>query len=301
MNSDLLRLLACPDCLGPLAEEADRLRCAACGASYDVNGGIPFLYPGGMDYAHLRAERHLANVMKSVESLPTESYRLAQWDLSKQEFWAMVAGNVRPSPCVLVNIGCGYDQHFKQFEQRGDLFVNFDLVPDMLVELRDKAGARSCVCGDINRLPFHRGAFDHVVSIDVIHHESDNLDGILRAFWDLLKPGGKLFLEDPNAWGLFQMAKSMVLPRPLYRVLRSSWHRVKRSAHAPADYEFPTNVRKVVARLRCLGFQDVKIYPHRAYPNIGRASHQLYRALSRSEYVRKYHNYHYMLSATRPY
>jgi hypothetical protein len=108
-----------------------------------------------------------------------------------------------------------------------------------------------------------------------------------------------LFLEDPNAWGLFQMSKSIFMPRPMYRGLRSAWHTLRRSEHRPADYEFPTNVWQVMSMLRELGFRDVTAHPHTAYPSIGAAGYGVYRMLSGFEYVRTYHNYHYLLSAAR--
>ena len=64
-------------------------------------------------------------------------------------------------------------------------------------------------------------------------------------------------------------------------------------------YEFPTDVWRVVSLLEDLGFREVDVHPHTAYPNIGRLRYGLYRALGRFRRVRRYHNYHYMLSAVR--
>jgi len=251
-----------------------------------------------MDTAHLREEENLASMMRTRRLSPREEFNLSQWNLSKREFWSRVRLEARRSPGTFVNIGCGYDDRSREIEQQGNTFINFDLIYDMLSELQGK-GAKSCVGGDINRLPFKKGMFDYVVSIDVIHHECDDLPDLLRSFRDLLKPGGMLFLEDPNAWGLFQMWKSMLLPRPLYRYLRSSYHRARRSSHRPADYEFPTNPRRVASILKSLGFGDLSFHAHTAYPCTSPAGYRIYSILGRSDYIRKNHNYHYMLSATR--
>src|SRR3954454_21297461 len=40
MDAELLKLLRCPECHRPL-DEAERLRCPGCGASYPMTGGIP--------------------------------------------------------------------------------------------------------------------------------------------------------------------------------------------------------------------------------------------------------------------
>jgi hypothetical protein len=121
----------------------------------------------------------------------------------------------------------------------------------------------------------------------------------LGSFRDLLKPKGTLLLEDPNAWGLFQMSRSIFMPRFVYRSLRSVFHTLKGSTHRPADYEFPTNVWRVMTILRELGFENIKCYPHTAYPTISERKHRIYCSLGGSKCVRKYHNYHYMLSAVR--
>jgi SAM-dependent methyltransferase len=203
-------------------------------------------------------------MMKRKPSSRKDEHNVRQWDRSKDEFWSMVKGEVEPPPGCIVNIGCGYDRRFVEFEKQGYLFVNFDLV-----------------------------------CIDVIHHESEQLHGILAAFHALLKPGGRLFLEDPNAWGMFQMAKSILLPRPVYRLLRSTYHHVKRSSHRPAEYEFPTSVWKVRKLLREVGFSGIRLHPNESYPCVGPSAYAAYRVFRKIEYVKTYHNYHYMLSAEK--
>lgn len=298
-NPALMQFLACPDCGGELSESSARLKCCSCSAEYKIRQGIPLLYSKNTDFAHLHEEEHLATMMKSPRLNAKEKFSAAQWDASKQEFWSTVQNAVEQSPKAFINIGCGYDERFREVEQRGNTFVNFDMIYDMLFDLQGRVSARSCVAGDINHLPFKKSAFDYVISIDVVHHENENLLELLQSFRDLLKPGGTLFLEDPNAWGLFQMSKSIFLPRPFYRFLRSRYHQLRRSEHRPADYEFPTNVWSVMSMLKQLGFREIKAYPHTAYPCIGEASYGVYRLLSGFDFVRKYHNYHYMLSATR--
>jgi len=297
-NPALLLLVVCPGCGGELAESAGCLTCARCGKSYKIRQGIPLLYPPDAHIDHLHEEEDLARMMKR-RPIPEEQFSLLQWQKSKQEFWSVVRANIETPPKLFVNIGCGYDASFREFEQQGHTFVNFDVTYDMLSSLRRDFGGRSCVAGDVNCLPFKKGTFDYVVSIDLIHHESGKLLALLESFRDLLKPGGILFLEDPNAWGLFQMAKSILLPKPVYRTLRSTYHRLKGTSHGPADYEFPTSVWKVKDVLRTLGFERIRVYPNIAYPGISEASFRLYRSLGRSDFVRKYHNYHYIISAVR--
>lgn len=299
INPELLELLVCPTCRAALTQRPQRLQCTDCAAFFEVKQGIPVLLSGEINTEHLEEEQNLAQMMKSREHLPAEQFNLNQWALSKREFWAMVRSVVSGPQKKFVNIGCGFDPSFMPFEEQGHTFVNLDLVFDMLADLRSDFGAKSCVNGDVNSIPLKAGAFDYVISIDVIHHECERLPELLGSFRDLLKPKGTLFLEDPNAWGLFQMSKSIFMPRFVYRSLRSTYHTLKRSTHRPADYEFPTNVWRVMAILRNLGFDDIKCYPHTAYPTVSERSHRIYKSLSGSNFVRRYHNYHYMLSAVR--
>jgi len=295
-NPQLLYFLACPTCGSELFEAEDSLTCTYCGKEYKVKTGIPLLYPDNMDLEHLRREEDLAKMMKRPRLSRKDRFSSDQWKDSKREFWGMVRDNIAAPPGSFINVGCGYDTHFGDFEQAGYTFVNFDIVYHTLYDLQRNFGARSCAAGDINSLPFKKNSFDYVVCIDVIHHENDKLPVLLESFRNLLKPGGILFLEDLNAWGMFQFAKSVLLPRPLYRFLRSTYHRLGRSAHRPADYEFPTSVWRVKGMFEELGFCGIRVYPNEAYPGIDPVSFQVYKLFSRIEWVRKYHNYHYMLS-----
>jgi SAM-dependent methyltransferase len=296
-NPNLIDLLACPSCGGDLQTAGSHLACAACKAAYPIISGIPSLYPPGMDLKHLRQESLLAQMMRRKQATATDRFKAAQWQQSKIEFWDIVRAQLAPPPKSLLNIGCGYDTHFISFEQAGYTFVNFDLVHDMLVDLKTNAGATACVAGDMGRLPFKAEAFDCVTCIDVIHHECDKMNLVLESVYALLRPGGFLFLEDPNAWGLFQMAKSALLPRRLYRWIRSIYHKHRPSDHKPADYEYPTSVWEVTAALQRLGFKNITHYPNESYPCIGRTAYRTYALLKGFNRIRKYHNYHYMLCA----
>jgi hypothetical protein len=43
IDDELLRILACPACLGTLAQREARLCCAACGRRYPIEDGVPVL------------------------------------------------------------------------------------------------------------------------------------------------------------------------------------------------------------------------------------------------------------------
>ena len=301
VNSQLIDFLACPDCSSDITIHDEQLMCINCKRSFEVRNGIPCLYSSSINVAHLHEEESLAEKMRRDPSDKKDQFNFAQWEKSKQAFWRMVKNCVKGNEKAYINIGCGYDSNYIEYEKNGNIFVNFDLVYKMLASLKQDYGAKSCVAGDINQLPFKKAVFDYVISIDVIHHECDNVKSIIKSFADILKPDGILFLEDPNAWGIFQVPKSIILPRKLYQLTRRIYHKLKKSSHSPADYEFPTSVWKTKDLLENLGFTDIEVYPNNSYPCISANAFQIYKLLSSIEYIKKYNNYHYMISAKKKY
>lgn len=301
VNPGFMEYLQCPECSHNLNEASNSLICSNCQIEYEIRNGIPLMYPANIDMEHLEEEESLATKMKNREVISEEEFNLKQWSVSKKDFWDVVDKNLPTSPGLFVNIGCGYDSSFSKLEKRGHTFINFDMVSDMLESLQNDFGGKLGIAGDVNKMPFKREIFDVAISIDLIHHENeqDKLFTLLGSFHKLLKPGGTLILSDPNAWGIFQMAKSIFIPKSLYRFLRSTYHNIKKTEHRPADYEFPTNIWKVKGILRELGFHTIKAYPNSAYPTISEKSFNIYTLLSRFEYIRKYHNYHYILTAIK--
>ncbi len=76
-----------------------------------------------------------------------------------------------------------------------------DLSPDMLVVARENVesgnvgGGVALVLGDAKRLPFPDGAFDAVVSHNMLHHLPDPLPLVDEAF-RVAKPDGAVFIRD---------------------------------------------------------------------------------------------------------
>jgi hypothetical protein len=48
------------------------------------------------------------------------------------------------------------------------------------------------------------------------------------------------------------------------------------------------------------GFTGVEAVPLKSFPNTGKAGVSLYGKISSSERVSRYHNFHYMIFATKP-
>ena len=295
-NKELLQYLACPDCQQPLELSRAGLLCQHCRRNYEIQDGIPLLYPGNLDLSHLQEEAELADLMRRHHS-EREDFDAEQWAESKEDFWGLVSDQIAGRRCSLLYIGSGYDHAFEKF-QNTHLFINFDMIPRMLKQLRS-AHAEFCIAGDMNAPPFRNNRFDAIMLIDVLHHESGRIPELLKRFSDLLVAGGILFIEDINAWGLFQFYKSILMPKPVYRTLRSIYHRRKHGHYAPADYEFPTSYFHLRHVLKSLNYRSIRSYPTRGYPYLSNINQAIYRQFSKMNFVPRYLNYHYMLSAVK--
>lgn len=303
ISSKLLPLLVAPDDQSELSVDSANLKSRDTGKTYEIANGIPLLYPETVDKEHLEEEVELAKQMKRSPSSNRDAFSLLQqWPGWKESLWGQIQSLIpNDVPQTIVYIGAGYDKRGDVFEKEGHTFVSFDLVYDMLKEHADEGKGSLFVAGDMNALPFKESVFDYIVVIDVIHHECDDLEPILKSFQHILKPGGSLLLADVNAWGLFQWPKSLLLPRPIYRAFRSTYHRIKNSSHKPADYEFPTSPKEVEGVLKNIGFADIEFHPQKTfYPEVSPPLQSLYAFLSKKfTKISKYHNYHYFLSAKK--
>jgi ubiquinone/menaquinone biosynthesis C-methylase UbiE len=66
----------------------------------------------------------------------------------------------------------------------------------MLEQAKTKAGLLS-VCSNAEKLPFHNDIFDRVIMVDALHHVS-NINATLDELWRVVKPGGRIVIEEPD-------------------------------------------------------------------------------------------------------
>ncbi len=143
------------------------------------------------------------------------------------------------------------------------------------------------------------GSFDCVICVDVIHHEFFQVEALLATISQLVSSDGMILISDPNSLALFQLPKTMLLPKKAHDALRN-WHHTRRaSAHRPADYEFPTNPLLIARALKRLGFGQQQFHPQKAYPEVGPHLLGLYSWLAGLPGIATYCNYHYLVTARR--
>ncbi|NJD60853.1 MAG: hypothetical protein C3F13_10245 [Anaerolineales bacterium] len=66
----------------------------------------------------------------------------------------------------------------------------------MLYQAHGK-GSLMAVCTETEQLPFKAGSFERIIMVDALHHVSDQHHTLVE-LWRLLKPGGRLVIEEPD-------------------------------------------------------------------------------------------------------
>jgi SAM-dependent methyltransferase len=132
--------------------------------------------------------------------------RPAQIELSPENiFEEKLRQIIAPGDRVL-DAGCGTGKFFGMDFARevGCQLVGVDLRRDLSANSEIDFGARA----ELNRLPFSDGSFD-VVNCRLVIEHVDFPDTVLKEFYRVLKPGGRLAIFTPNLLHYFGAAASL--------------------------------------------------------------------------------------------
>jgi ubiquinone/menaquinone biosynthesis C-methylase UbiE len=110
-----------------------------------------------------------------------------------QEMSALVG---LPVSGALLDAGGGTGRVAQFLVGKADPIVVADLSCRMLAETRKKAGLHA-VCSQTERLPFPDGSFARIIMVDAFHHVC-NQRQTAEELWRVLKPGGRLVIEEPD-------------------------------------------------------------------------------------------------------
>jgi SAM-dependent methyltransferase len=188
LSIDLVDLLACPRCRGPVAvgETASSLACTACGLAFADHDGIPLLLlpsiearDGDDDVSTGHKERQIAFFdQDSVDDFgitrPRGAPELYGW-LLEEKFRRSIIGldHLLPGSTVLTICGgSGIDADF--LARRGAHVILSDIAVGVVLQARERARRfgldLELVVADAEALPFADASVDMVYVHDGLHH-----------------------------------------------------------------------------------------------------------------------------------
>ena len=102
----------------------------------------------------------------------------------------------------LLDVGGGTGRVSGFFKDQTDQVIIADLSEKMLLQSFGKDGLEP-VCSHAEKLPFPDGYFERVIMVDALHHVCNQSETALE-LWRVVKPGGKIIIEEPDIkhWGV---------------------------------------------------------------------------------------------------
>ena len=124
--------------------------------------------------------------------------------------WPFEAGRAR----LLVDLGCGWGRWCMSASHAGYVPIGVDIHLDAVQAARrvflNNGSQGTFLCSEIDALPFRDATVDLVFSYSVLQHiERDKVRRVLTESWRILKPGGVIIIQLPNAFGPFNLVQQM--------------------------------------------------------------------------------------------
>jgi SAM-dependent methyltransferase len=253
ISAELLAIVRCPECRGPLRGPASALTCTGCGCEYRSPGG---------DYLDLRPRATFAEQTKYLDEAlhadarhETVSPPLLQAGVRNAMLRRFLA--IDRSDRV-VDLGCGSGRALVWNRDCGARMTGIDISPFFAAEARERA---DLLLGDLRRLPFADRTFTKAYSLDVLEHLSPAaLADVLAEAARVLEPGGRLFVYTHvrrNAWIAGGLRLINRLARALERagLIDLAQERLRKSDHLNPLADIPELERVVHAA----GFRIARI------------------------------------------
>jgi SAM-dependent methyltransferase len=151
-----------------------------------------------------------------------------------------------PSPCKLLDLGCGTGWTSCFFAKRGYQVTGQDISPDMIkfAEVnreREKLNKLDFIVSDYENMNFSE-KFDCAVFFDSLHHADSEIEAIQRVY-EALKLGGICVISEPGVG--HSKSPSSIAAMQEYGV---------------NEKDMPPS--KIIKAAKKAGFKSVKVYPH---------------------------------------
>ena len=159
-----------------------------------------------------------------------------------QEYLQKFLGRVTPRS-TLLSAACGAGRYDGMLLEAGHSVVGIDQSAGMLARARERFPEARYEKVGLQEMDF-REAFDGVICIDAMEHVCpEDWPGILRGFWEALKPGGMLYFtvdlaEGYDVEGAYERAKGLGLPVVFGEVvdkLEEAYERTKALGVVPGE------------------------------------------------------------------
>lgn len=120
-----------------------------------------------------------------------------------------------PEDAIVLDAGGGTGRVAQFLRDRAAIVYVADQSLQMLREAQKKEGLQT-VCSHTERMPFSGDTFDRIIMVDALHHVA-NQAATTEELWRILKPGGRIVIEEPDirSFGvkLIALAEKLALMR----------------------------------------------------------------------------------------
>jgi ubiquinone/menaquinone biosynthesis C-methylase UbiE len=209
--AELIAILRCLDCSGPLMSREAGLICSGCGRAYPVVAGIPVMIEADAEakvwQGYFRRQAETLGDSESANSY----FNLRSFRIVKDSLLKLIG---RPAGLSILDIGCGTG-HFSQSLAGANRLVGVDISFEMAAYAREKGLATVQSTG--NKLPFAPETFALVIANNIIQSIREAGPFVAEAA-RVLRPGGRFILCAPNSRNLMMPALRR-LERQKYRHL----------------------------------------------------------------------------------
>lgn len=203
INSELLKILACPICKSDVRVEGKGLSCVNCQATYPIDNGIPIMIVKNNE--HYEHQREYFN----KEFQTYQKYRLENWRISYlgRIFEALeIKNGLKTSNDLYLDIGTGGSGYTViEAAKKGIRSIGTDLSLVGMQQARKFAGEEGVeqlchfIVSSAEALPFKNKTFSKISSIAVLEHIPDDRQAIAEMA-RIIRTKGKIFVTVPNSY-----------------------------------------------------------------------------------------------------